>query len=60
MRERICPECGGARLKKEALSITIDDLSIAEVTEFSIVKTIDWIESLNIRFRMPEKKKSVN
>lgn len=46
MREKICPECGGKRLKKEALSITINNLSISQVTEFSIVKCIDWIESL--------------
>jgi excinuclease ABC subunit A len=47
MRERICPECSGSRLKKEALSITIGDLSIAEVTAFSIDKAIEWIESLS-------------
>jgi excinuclease ABC subunit A len=46
MREKICPECGGTRLKKEALSITIGNLSISEVTEFSIKRSIDWIESL--------------
>ena len=46
MREKVCPECNGTRLKKEALSITIDNLSISKVTEFSINKCIDWIESL--------------
>ena len=55
MREKICPECGGTRLKKEALSITIDDLSISKVTEFSIVKCIDWIESLNLILNSREK-----
>ncbi len=47
MRERICPNCNGTRLKKEALSITIGGLSIAEVTAFSIIKSINWIESLS-------------
>ena len=47
MREKVCPGCGGTRLKKEAISITIGGLSISEVTEFSINKCIDWIESLN-------------
>lgn len=47
MREKVCPECQGKRLKKEALSITISDLSIADVTSFSIDKTIDWVNELN-------------
>lgn len=47
MRERLCPECGGTRLKKEALSITIGGLSISEVTNFSINRAIDWINSLS-------------
>lgn len=46
MREKICPECKGARLKKEALSITIDGLSIAEVTALPIDRAIKWVEDL--------------
>lgn len=47
MREKLCPECFGLRLKKEALSITIGRLSIAEVTGFSILKLIEWVNSVN-------------
>ena len=47
MRERLCPECNGLRLKKEALSITIGGLSIAEVTSYSINKLIEWVNSVN-------------
>lgn len=47
MREKVCPDCNGARLKKESLGITIGGLSIAEVTAFSIDKCIKWAESLN-------------
>jgi excinuclease ABC subunit A len=47
MRERLCPSCLGLRLKKEALSITIGGLSIAEVTSYSINKLIDWIDSVS-------------
>lgn len=47
MRERLCPSCLGLRLKKEALSITIGRLSIAEVTSFSINKLIEWVNSVN-------------
>lgn len=46
MRERLCPECNGLRLKKEALSITIDNKSIAEVTGYSISRTLEWITTL--------------
>jgi excinuclease ABC subunit A len=47
MREKLCPECGGARLKKESLSITIDNLSIAAATSVSIIKMVDWINGLD-------------
>ncbi len=46
MREKICPECNGLRLKKEALSITIGGLSIAEITSYSVNKLIEWVNSL--------------
>ena len=46
MREQVCPECHGTRLKKEALSITIDGLSISEVTSFSILKAVTWTGDL--------------
>jgi excinuclease ABC subunit A len=47
MRERLCPGCSGTRLKKESLSITVDDLSIADVTAFSITKMVEWMETLD-------------
>jgi excinuclease ABC subunit A len=43
MREKLCPSCLGLRLKKEALSITIGSLSIAEVTSYSVNKLIEWV-----------------
>ena len=46
LREKVCPECNGKRLKKEALSITIGGLSIADVTDFSINKALEWTVSL--------------
>ncbi|HET7098729.1 MAG TPA: excinuclease ABC subunit UvrA [Patescibacteria group bacterium] len=47
MREKVCPECAGTRLKKEALSITVSGLSISEVTAMAIDKTITWVETLD-------------
>ncbi len=46
MIEKICEVCNGSRLKAEALSITIDQLNISEVTSFSINHLSDWLESL--------------
>ncbi|MBH1940396.1 excinuclease ABC subunit UvrA [Mobilitalea sibirica] len=36
MRTTPCKECGGKRLKKEALAVTVGDKNIADVTEYSI------------------------
>ncbi len=41
-----CPKCFGARLKKEALSITIYNFSIVDVTKLSIKDSIVWIENI--------------
>lgn len=46
MREKVCPDCNGTRLKKEALGITIGGLSISDVTSFSVIQALDWIVSL--------------
>lgn len=43
MKETVCPECQGARLKKESLGVTIDQQSIAEVSDFSITELHDWV-----------------
>lgn len=46
MRQEVCKECGGKRLKKEALTVTIDGFSIADVTDLSIADSLDWIIEL--------------
>ena len=46
MRYETCPECHGARLKKESLSITIDGKSIINVCDMSIVDTLNFIKNL--------------
>jgi len=49
MTTEICPVCLGARLKKESLSITVDNLNISQVTIFSIKDSLEWIRSLTDR-----------
>lgn len=46
MREEICSTCGGKRLKKEALTVTIDKFNIADVTDLSITDCLEWITNL--------------
>lgn len=46
MLQEECPDCKGTRLKKEALSITVNDLNISEVTSFSIKDALEWSRSL--------------
>ncbi len=46
IRRATCPECGGARLKKEALYFRIHDKNIAELAEMDIARLYQWIEAL--------------
>ncbi len=46
MRYETCPTCDGSRLKKEALSITIDHISIRDVSDMSIEKALAFIDTL--------------
>lgn len=46
MGDRPCPSCKGARLKKEAIAITIDKKNIVEVTNWHILKLLQWVNFL--------------
>lgn len=46
MRQEICQTCEGKRLKKEALTITVQGNSIAWVTNLSINNCLDWMKEL--------------
>jgi excinuclease ABC subunit A len=47
MTENVCPTCGGARLRKEALSVTIDGVNIVEVTRWPVLRSLEWARHLN-------------
>lgn len=55
MRERICPECNGARLKKEALSITVDGISISHATSLAVKEAVVWVDTLPSKLSIREK-----
>jgi len=43
-----CPECKGARLKKESLAVKVGDKNIQELTEMSIDKIKEYLNSLQL------------
>ncbi|MCR5728574.1 MAG: excinuclease ABC subunit UvrA [Lachnospiraceae bacterium] len=43
-----CKTCGGRRLKKEALAVTVGDKNISEVTDLSIVDLSKFMKSLEL------------
>jgi excinuclease ABC subunit A len=49
MSEKICEECGGKRLKKEALNVFINNKSIIDVTEMSIEKAYNFFKNLELK-----------
>jgi excinuclease ABC subunit A len=46
MIKELCPVCNGARLKKESLSIVINEQNITEITSLSIIGTQEWCKKL--------------
>lgn len=44
-----CPECNGARLRRESLHFKLDGLNISEVSAFDIAELADWFAGLEER-----------
>jgi excinuclease ABC subunit A len=51
MSQRECPDCKGARLKKESLAILVGGKNIAEVSSMSIDKVKTFIDTLGLTGR---------
>ncbi len=58
MRKVECPVCHGARLKKEALSVTIDGKNIAEITALSVEKEYEFFK--NLPSKLTEKERAIS
>ena len=43
-----CPDCGGRRLKREALAVTVQDKNIAEVTDLSVRDAREFFKGLTL------------
>src|SRR3990172_6246280 len=46
MNDRPCPVCKGARLRPEALGVTVLDKNILEVTKWPVLDTLKWSKRL--------------
>ena len=51
MHEHECPSCGGARLKKEILAVTVGGKNIFDFTRMSITEELDFLDSLTLTER---------
>ncbi|EKD56466.1 MAG: excinuclease ABC subunit A, partial [uncultured bacterium] len=56
MVKRICPVCGGKRLKQEILKVTIDKKNIVEISAMNITQILDFFNKLNSKLSVTEKK----
>ncbi len=48
MTQKICPECKGKRLKKEALSVLINEKSIMDITSMSVEQASKFFENIKL------------
>lgn len=51
MTNNICPECNGARLKKEFLAVTVKDKNIDELSRLSIDRGLDFFNNIKLTER---------
>ena len=49
MIEVPCSDCGGRRLKREALSVTIDGRNIGEIVELPVTETLAFFQKVPVR-----------
>lgn len=51
MSNNLCPECGGERLKKEILAVTVGEKNISDFSKLSINNALEYINSLKLNKR---------
>ena len=57
MDEISCPDCHGARLRKEALFFRIDDKSISDLTQMDIAALHKWVKGISKK--LSEKQRAI-
>ncbi|MFL7794107.1 MAG: excinuclease ABC subunit UvrA, partial [Anaerolineae bacterium] len=48
MTRRPCPVCKGARLRPEALAVTVGDRSISEISSWPVTRLLEWLAELSL------------
>ena len=43
-----CPACGGKRLRREALAVTVGELNIADYSDKSVTDALDFMDTLSL------------
>ena len=56
VREKVCPQCNGLRLKKESLYFKIDGKNISELAQMDIVGLDSWFAGLEERLTDRQRK----
>jgi len=56
MSTKTCPTCHGKRLKKEALSVLVNDKSIMDITAMSVEQAVKFFENI----KLTEKEKTIS
>ena len=56
VKEKVCPACGGHRLKKESLHFKIDEKNISELAKLDIAELKDWFLGLEDRITDRQRK----
>lgn len=46
MNDHPCPSCLGARLRPEALAVTLDEFNIVDISNWPIQRSLDWVNRL--------------
>jgi len=46
MNDQPCPTCKGERLRPEALAVTVDGKNIIQVTDWPVVRTLEWVKGI--------------
>lgn len=59
MNNMVCPACRGKRLKPEVLAITLNDQSIADVTEMSVEQAVAYFRGLELNSQQAQIAKQI-
>lgn len=51
MQKKVCPQCAGGRLRKEALNVRIKNKAIHELSQLSVNKSVEFFEELTLNER---------